>query len=94
MGLTADGDGGQVGDRDLFEDAVTLLLTEAPPSWQQLHGEFEPSSQPVVAATGAFACNRPVWTLNTHFLHTGVMFTLRVLNGELRVCDIGAAPVP
>ncbi|OBF86671.1 hypothetical protein A5791_20580 [Mycobacterium sp. 852002-51163_SCH5372311] len=47
--MTADGDGGRVRDRDLVEDAVKLLLTEAPPGWQQLHGEFEPSSQPVVA---------------------------------------------
>jgi hypothetical protein len=33
-------------DRGLIEDAVTLLLSVAPPEWAQMHGEFEPCSQP------------------------------------------------
>src|ERR1700743_1392835 len=47
-----------------------------------------------ISVTGGFARNGSIWTLNTHFNSAGVMFTLRVLDGELRVCDIDAAPVP
>ena len=43
-------DGGVVGDRDLIEDAVKLLLGAAPVGWTRLHGEFEP---PAVAAVSA-----------------------------------------
>ncbi|MEZ0363585.1 hypothetical protein ACAG26_07745 [Mycobacterium sp. pUA109] len=38
------------GDRALIEDAVKLLLSEAPVGWTQLHAEFAPASQPPVAA--------------------------------------------
>jgi hypothetical protein len=38
------------GDRGLIEDAVTLLLSVAPAGWTHVQGEFEPSSQPPVAA--------------------------------------------
>jgi hypothetical protein len=41
------------GDRAFIEEAVTLLVTAAPSEWMQLHGEFEPSSRPVVAAAHA-----------------------------------------
>lgn len=46
-GLAAGGD--LPGDRSLIEDAVTRLLAVAPEGWAQLHGEFEPLSQPVFA---------------------------------------------
>jgi hypothetical protein len=47
--VTGGGAGGLDADRGLIEDAVKLLLTLAPAGWTQLHGEFEPSSQPSVA---------------------------------------------
>lgn len=47
-----------------------------------------------IIAVGALVRNGSVWTLNTHFVGPSVMFTLRVFDGELRVCDIDAAPVP
>ena len=37
-------------DRGLIEDAVKLLLSSVPAGWARLYGEFEPSSQPPVAA--------------------------------------------
>lgn len=46
---TDPGDVSQVGDRGLVEDVVKLLLSQAPPGWMQLHAEFEPTSQPVIA---------------------------------------------
>lgn len=44
-----DAGGVPAGDRGLIEEAVKLLLSAAPPGWTQLHGEFEPSSRPLVA---------------------------------------------
>jgi hypothetical protein len=38
------------GDRGLIEEAAKLLLALAPPGWVQIHGEFEPSSQPIIGA--------------------------------------------
>ncbi|GAB1813211.1 hypothetical protein MUNTM_22500 [Mycobacterium sp. MUNTM1] len=37
------------GDRGLIEEAVRTLVSAAPAGWAQIHGEFEPASQPAVA---------------------------------------------
>jgi hypothetical protein len=47
-----------------------------------------------IVAFGAFTRHGPVWLLNTHRSDSGgVVFELRVRDGELFVCDVGAAPV-
>jgi hypothetical protein len=47
-----------------------------------------------VVATGLFSRHGAVWLLDVFFDGPGLVFELHVLNGELRVCDMGAAPAP
>lgn len=47
-----------------------------------------------VTATSHFTRHGATWTLYVHDPDNGSMFTMRILNGELRVCQIEAAPIP
>lgn len=47
-----------------------------------------------VNTTGAFGRFGPGWTLSAHFRENAAVFAFRVLDNELRVCDIDAAPIP
>lgn len=47
--MDPDSGGTLIADRGLVEDAVKLLIMQAPTGWQQLHAEFEPASEPTVA---------------------------------------------
>jgi hypothetical protein len=42
-----------IGDRELIEDIVKLLLSEAPLGWTALHAEFEPAPRPSQVATAS-----------------------------------------
>ena len=48
-----------------------------------------------VAATGEFSRKGPVWLLDVFYTDgPGLVYELHILDGELRVCEKGAAPVP
>lgn len=75
-----------------------LTCPDAPESWvsRQLAAvaEGKPSTSFDIVATAVFARHGSTWTMNAMSLDRGGMFTMRIVDGELRVCELSAAPVP
>lgn len=79
---------------------VQALTCPEIPSSGLLHDEVERLRQDIdtqrfdVVTTGAFEREGPVWTLNVLGHDTGAHVTMRIIGGELRICDMGVAPIP
>jgi hypothetical protein len=47
-----------------------------------------------IVAFGSFSRNGSVWLLSVFYNEPGLVFELHIIDGALRVCEMGSAPVP
>jgi hypothetical protein len=80
---------------------LEALSCPVPPPHSMLDGDIDevrrgirPKKNTQIVATGTFTRRGSVWFLDVFYDGPGIMMEFHILDGELRVCGEGSAPVP